>query len=255
MKVVKLLALAGRSLLNRPPETSAQVNVPGVVNLPVETAEARIRAVGLVPERNDVASEREVGTVVDQNPEEGESVGKGSKVSLSVSAGPDTVELPDLKGYSQDAARTALTNLGLKVAAEVKKVDNSGVDKDQVVSTEPAAGDSVAVGSTVTLTVSSGKVTVPDVVGKTRNEASDALAERGLTVKTEFAESSETEGTVLKQSVKGGTKVDDGATITITVAQPPAPTPTTQTPTTTTPPPTTTTTPAIPTTPITPPTP
>jgi len=254
-----LLALAGRSLLDRPPQgTATQVQVPQVVNLPVETAEARVRAAGLVPQRNDVPSEREVGTVVDQAPGEGESVARGSTVSLSVSAGPNTVDLPDLKGYGQDEARAALTNLDLKVAAAVKKVDDSGVDKDKVVSTDPAAGESVAVGSTVSLTVSSGKVTVPNVLGQNRNEASDALAERGLTVKTAFAESSETEGTVLKQSVKGGTKVDDGATVTITVAQPRAPEPTqtttTPSPTTTAPPTTTQTpTPTLPTVPSTPP--
>ncbi|HET8768590.1 MAG TPA: Stk1 family PASTA domain-containing Ser/Thr kinase [Pedococcus sp.] len=248
-----LLVLAGKSLLNRAPDTTATVTVPGVVNLPVETAEARIRAAGLVPERMDVASPKDVGTVVDQNPGDGEKAPKGSQVQLSVSKGPDTVQLPDLKGYGEDEARTALANLDLKVASETKTVDDSGVDKGKVVETSPAAGATVSAGSEVVLTLSSGKVTVPDVVGRTRNDASDALSQKGLNIKTVFKESTEPENTVIAQSIKADTKVDDGTTITITVAQAPTPTPTTTTTTPTTPPTTTTTTPTLPTLPTTPP--
>ena len=238
-----------------PPETTPTVTVPGVVNLPVETAEARIRAAGLVPERMDVASPKEVGTVVDQNPGDGEKAPKGSQVQLSVSKGPDTVDIPDLKGYAQDEARAALANLDLKVASQTKSVDDSGVDKGKVVETSPGAGTTVSAGSEVVLTLSSGKVTVPDVVGRTRNDASDALSEKGLNIKTVFKESTEPENTVIAQSIKDGTKVDDGTTITITVAQAPTPTPTTTTTTPTTPPTTTTTTPTLPTSPTPPPTP
>ncbi|GAB3441574.1 Stk1 family PASTA domain-containing Ser/Thr kinase [Phycicoccus ginsengisoli] len=249
-----LLVLAGKSLLNRAPDTTATVTVPGVVNLPVETAEARIRAAGLVPERMDVASPKDVGTVVDQNPGDGEKAPKGSQVQLSVSKGPDTVQVPDLKGYAADEARTTLANLDLKVASQTKSVDDSGVDKGKVVETSPGAGTTVAAGSEVVLTLSSGKVTVPDVVGRTRNDASDALSEKGLNIKTVFKESTEPENTVIAQSIKDGTKVDDGTTITITVAQAPTPTPTTTATTPTAPPTTTETpTPTLPTLPTTPP--
>jgi serine/threonine-protein kinase len=240
-----LLGLAGRSLLNRPPQGSTDVAVPSVVDKPVETAEAEIRAVGLVPESSDVASTKEVGHVVEQSPGADEMVPRGSRVALSVSAGPDTVELPDLTDYSEDEARTALANLNLKVGA-TKLVDDSGLDQGKVVSTNPEKGTSVAVGSTVGLEISSGKIMAVDVVGKSRSDAAQILGDRGFRIKTVYAESSETEDSVLKQSIKPGAKVDDGTQITLTVAQPPRPTPTTVTttapPTTTTSPPTTTTT-------------
>jgi serine/threonine-protein kinase len=239
-----VLGLFGRSLLDGGDKPQQQVAVPSVVNKPVETAQAEIRAAGLKPETNEVNSPRDVGTVVDQSPGGAEMVAPGSVVSLSVSIGPDTVDLPDLKGYNQDEAKTTLTNLGLKVAATNKEVDDSGVDKGKVVSTSPAAGETVAVGSTVTLSVSSGKVSVPDLQGRTRSDASDDLNAKSLNVKTVFKESSEPENTVIAQSIKAGTKVDEGTTVTITVAQPPPPTPTT---TATTPPTTSTTTTAPPT--------
>ena len=235
-----LLGLAGRSLLNRPPQGTTNVAVPSVVDKPVETAEAEIRAVGLVPESTDVASTKEVGHVVEQSPGAEEMVPRGSRVALSISAGPDTVELPDLTDYSEDEARTALANLNLKVGA-TKLVDDSGLDQGKVVSTNPEKGTSVAVGSAVSLELSSGKITAVDVVGKSRSDAAQLLGDRGFRIKTVYVESSETEDSVIKQSIKSGTKVDDGTEITLTVAQPPKPTPTTAT--TTTPPTTTTTTP------------
>ncbi len=237
-----LLGLAGKSLLDRPPQTPAQVSIPSVVDKPVETAEAEIRAVGLVPESTQVASTKEVGHVVEQSPGGGEMAARNSRVQLSVSAGPDTVDVPELKDFSQDEATAALDNLNLRVGS-VKAVDDSGLDKGQVVDTSPGAGESVAVGSEVNLTVSSGKITTPDVVGKSRSEAAQILGDLGFRIKTEYVESSETEDSVTKQSLKKGQKVDDGTQIVITVAQPPRPTPTTTTTTTTAPPTTTTTTP------------
>ncbi|MGA8978262.1 MAG: Stk1 family PASTA domain-containing Ser/Thr kinase [Pedococcus sp.] len=238
-----LLGLAGKSLLDRPPQTPAQVSIPSVVDKPVETAEAEIRAVGLVPESTQVASTKEVGHVVEQSPGGGEMAARNSRVQLSVSAGPDTVDVPELKDFSQDEATAALDNLNLRVGS-VKAVDDSGLDKGQVVDTSPGAGESVAVGSEVDLTVSSGKITTPDVVGKSRSEAAQILGDLGFRIKTEYVESSETEDSVTKQSLKKGQKVDDGTQIVITVAQPPRPTPTTTTTTTTAPPATTTTTPS-----------
>ena len=240
---IVLLALAGRSALDRPPQTAAQVSVPSVVDKPVETAEAELRAVGLVPEATQVASTKEVGLVVEQSPGGGEMAARSSRVQLSVSAGPDTVDVPELRDFSQDEATAALGNLDLRVGS-VKEVDDSGLDKGQVVATDPGAGESVAVDTEVALTVSSGKITTPDVVGKSRSEAAQILGDLGFRIKTEYVESSETEDSVTEQSLKKGQKVDDGALIVLTVAQPPRPTQTTTT--TTTAPPTTTTTTAPP---------
>jgi beta-lactam-binding protein with PASTA domain/predicted Ser/Thr protein kinase len=246
-----LIGVAGKALLDRPPQNQPKISVPSVVDLPVDTATAKIRAAGLVPETADVPSAKEVGLVVDQSPGADEMVARGAKVTLSVSAGPKTVELPDLKGFTQDEAAASLADLNLKVGT-IKQVDDTGLDKGKVFTTTPGAGESVPVDSAVGLNVASGKVTVPDVVGKTRNEAADMLGELGLSVKTTYVDSTEPENTVLKQSIKAKTKVDDGSIITLTIAQPPPPVqtpttpPTTPTTTATTPPPTGTATITVP---------
>jgi serine/threonine-protein kinase len=230
-----LIALFGKGLLNRPPESAAKVTVPSVVDKPRETAEAELRSADLVPKVEQVASAKEVGTVVDQNPQGGDQVARGSTVELSVSSGPDTVTVPDLGGYSEAEAKVALENLGLKVG-KTQEVDDTEVDKGKVVKTSPAAGETVPVDSAVDLQVSSGLATVPDVTHKQISEAVSELSDKGFRYKTEFTQSPEPEGTVLKQSAKAGSKVDYGSQITLAVAQAPTPTPTTTTTTTTAPP-------------------
>jgi serine/threonine-protein kinase len=234
---IAIMVVAGTSLFDRQQPSADLVAVPSVVDLPSETAQARVRAVGLVPEVQEVASTKEEGTVVEQNPQGGERVSRSSKVTLSVSSGPNTVEVPDVSGFSVDEATTALKNVNLTVAG-TEQVDNTSAEKGEVVETDPAAGQTVNVGSAVTLRVSSGKVKVPDIVGMTRDEAARTLGDLGFRTKTEFVESDKPEDTVLSQGVPAGRLVDYGTQVTLKVARPAPPTPST-----TTPPPTTTTTP------------
>jgi serine/threonine-protein kinase len=241
---IALMVIAGRSLFDQPPTGAGTVAVPSVVDLPLETAEAKIRAAELQPEVQEVPSPKEQGTVVEQNPQANEQVQRGSKVTLSVSGGPNTVDVPDLAGFTLDEATTALKNVNLTLG-DIEKVNNTRVEKDNVIESNPPAGQSVDVGSAVSLKISSGKVEVPDVVGMTRDEAASALSDLGFRNRTTYVESDQAEDTVLKQSAKAGALADFGSQITLTVARPAPPTPTTTTttasPTTTSAPPTTST--------------
>ena len=85
----------------------------------------------------------------------------------------------------------------------------------------------------INVRVGTGKVPVPNVVGKTQSEAQTIIAAANLQVQTSFKQTNDVpEGTVISQSPKSGT-VDLGGTIKIVVAQKAAPTltPTTVTPT------------------------
>lgn len=63
------------------------------------------------------------------------------------------------------------------------------------------------------------EITIPNVVGKTKEEAMKILKDLGLTVTVETKESSKEEGTVIEQSKKEGTKLVEGGSITITVSK------------------------------------
>jgi len=77
------------------------------------------------------------------------------QLALALSSGPPTVTVPDVKGLAQDAATTAITGAKLIVGTVTQQSDNT-VATGNVISQDPASGNSVAQGSPVNLVISSG---------------------------------------------------------------------------------------------------
>jgi serine/threonine-protein kinase len=129
------------------------------------------------------------------------------------------VIVPSVVGYSETTATSALQNAGL--TSNTTYEYSSDVAKGEVINQDPVAGSSVANGSTVTLVVSQGieQVSVPDVLGLTKDKATKKLEDKGLTVTVVEDYSDEVkEGRVISQSVDGGESVNAGSDITITVS-------------------------------------
>jgi serine/threonine-protein kinase len=235
-----LVGLAGKEMFGAE-DAPPKLNVPTVLSLTQDEAEATLTkagfAVGVSTSTNPAAK----GIVFDQSPRPGEQHPAKTKVTITVSSGPGEVAVPDVFNFTEDSAKVTIGNNGLKVG-RVRLVNDPSVDKGKVIETDPKAGETVTIGSTVDLRVASGKVEVPDVVGDDRGDAQQALTDARLTYKTEFEEDSdEDEGTVLSQT-HAEDIVDVGTQIVLVVAQVPQPTTTTPPTTTPTPPPTTPTT-------------
>jgi len=102
----------------------------------------------------------EKGNVISVDPASGEKIPKGSSVTVYVSSGEepvDNVTVPDVVGRAQADAVQRLTEKGLKVSqTNIKKVNHPTYSAGYVVDVYPVAGASVAPGTEVTLTVSSG---------------------------------------------------------------------------------------------------
>ncbi len=142
-------------------------------------------------------------------------------VDLVVSAGPGQAEVPDVTGQNRTDAEQELDEAGFGVSVET--APSSDVEVDAVIKTDPAAGESVKRGSTVTMTVSSGPapVTVPPVVGATIAAAEQRLAAKGLEFNSSEETSDRPAGEVLTQSPQAGTEVDAGSTVDLTVSSGP----------------------------------
>jgi serine/threonine-protein kinase len=174
------------------------------------------------------------GDVISSNPKAGSRVSKNSQVNLVISAGVKQVQVPQLEGLSQQSAEAALKapDVGLKVGTVTESTDPSTKDPGTVVGANPESGTLVAVGSSVNLTVVSARVSVPDVRGKTEDEARSILGQYGFRVSTKTQESSQPTGTVLAQSPSPNSTQNRDATITLTISQQATPSPTpTPTPT------------------------
>ncbi|AKE40273.1 Stk1 family PASTA domain-containing Ser/Thr kinase [Corynebacterium kutscheri] len=131
------------------------------------------------------------------------------------------VTLPNLVGETQSDAVTELEHLGLQVT--VNNEPNPNIERGEVVRSNPASGSRVQKGSTVTITVSSGRevTEVPDLTGKTIAEAADVLKNAGLELESQVRESSSDvieEGKIVEQTPSGGSQVSRGSKVVITVS-------------------------------------
>lgn len=205
-----------RATVSRGPE---RYDVPKLAGATPEEAAVALKALKLVPGTKTEAYHDTVaeGRIISTSPDTGTSVKPGTEVALTLSKGPKPIELPNLVGTGSDAAAKSLRDLGLKV--KIDKEISESVPKGNVVSMSPAAGKVVPSGSTVKLVESKGPpmITVPNVVGKNRAEATAILEGAGFKVKTQYPLLFGTLDRVHSQTPKGGASLAKGSTVTIEI--------------------------------------
>ncbi|MGH9114266.1 MAG: PASTA domain-containing protein, partial [Acidimicrobiales bacterium] len=162
------------------------VPVPSLANLTVDEARSVLASLGLTLGKATPATSMTVsaGEVISSSPDHG-SIVPGHSVAIVVSSGKPAVAVPALsqaQSTSFDAAKAALAARQL-AAVEVDEFSDT-VQKGQVISTDPAGGTAVTVGSQVTVNVSKGPdlVAVPDVRDDTVSQASQVLSNDGFQV-------------------------------------------------------------------------
>jgi beta-lactam-binding protein with PASTA domain len=154
------------------------------------------------------------GKVISQNPAAGTKVNIGSKVNYVKSLGKSTI-VPNVVGKTAANANTAIVNANLVVGA-VTTAYSDTVAKDKVISQNPTANTTVAVGSKVNYVKSLGKPVVPNIVGKTAADANTAITSvDNLKVGTVTTAYSNTvaAGKVISQNPAAGTKVTTGSKV------------------------------------------
>lgn len=136
-------------------ERTTLVTVPNVTNLDVSVARSRLAQQGLKLRRGDQRFSPTVPLdgVVDQLPQPGDKVPRGSTVTVILSAGSESFPMPDVVGLPLQTARESLQAKGLVVQTEVVA---SSRPKNTIVSSTPAAGVTLTSSSTVKLMISSG---------------------------------------------------------------------------------------------------
>ena len=164
----------------------------------------------------------EKGMVISQKEKPDTVLPRFSKVTVVISAGSDKVDLAEL-GLSGMTLETAVRLLeGKNLKADVQEESSEDVPSGTIIRYEPE--DKVALGSTVTLYVSTGPeeefVSVPNLYGKTDAEASVLLSAAGLVageISKEY-DSTISAGHVISQGVEAGTQVAPGETVDYTVS-------------------------------------
>ncbi|MET9678959.1 Stk1 family PASTA domain-containing Ser/Thr kinase [Streptomyces coeruleorubidus] len=200
-----------------------KVAVPSVVGDSLEDAKAKLEGdkYEFVVETESRESTEDPGTVLEQNPELGEEVEKGTTITLTIAKAAEKSTVPDVLGQSCDAAKQQMQASNLVGnCTEVETDDDNQVGK--VIATTPQAGTSVDKNSSVNIQIGKKKEEqkkrVPQVVGQTVGQAKQILAAEGFT-KIQFAGGSDQSDTaiVAGQDPQPNTEVDDPANTTITL--------------------------------------
>jgi len=206
------------------------VVVPNLVGLSVQDATNVLKEAGLrlVVDQFVVVADTPANQIIVQSPTAGLGARPNSVVTVNVSAGSNTVRVPDVIGDNQTAATKLLSASPLNFVVTIVLEASEVIEAGRVVRSEPLGDTAVAPGSGITLFVSSGKpsVTVPSVVDKNGATAATELTSLGLlvTVNEEMLPAGDARnGNVLAQSIAPGTLVAPGSTITITVGRAEAP--------------------------------
>jgi serine/threonine protein kinase/beta-lactam-binding protein with PASTA domain len=231
--IFTLLVLAGGGLwlfqtMNQPPPAPPKVELPVVASLTESAALQVLYGANLDPEIKRSTHETvPKGTAIGTDPAAGTSLDPNAGVILNISEGPSALKIPEnLPGQTEAAARDILRQTGLVGAPSTTEANSATVPRGRVITTSPAPGQLVTPGSTVEIVVSTGKVAMPELRGRTRAEAETALKELGLVPTVEEVENSQVEaGRVTDQSEPVNAAVDQGKTVNIVVAKKPVPPP------------------------------
>jgi serine/threonine-protein kinase len=150
-------------------------------------------------------------------------------VTLEISRGANTVLVPSVLGLTDQAALNALANAGLS-GAEVQQ--ESTEPQGKVLNQSPGSGKRVNRGTQVTIFVSNGAITVPDVTGQPRQTAVTALKKAGFTVAVSEVQTTDPTqiGFVISEFPPSGSRGQRGDTVTISVGAASTTTTTTTTP-------------------------
>jgi len=153
--------------------------VPDLTGMNTSDARAALDKAGLTLNsqvQEEASDDQPAGAVITQSPAQGSQVSKGTKVSITVSTGPENVRVPIVSGQSEEDARSNLESAGFTVV--VNRVDSTEPE-GQVISASNE-GESLAPGSEITLEVSKGnQFVMPSLQGKSYDSAFRLLQEAG----------------------------------------------------------------------------
>ena len=136
----------------------------------------------------------------------------------------DTVEVPDLRGRTEEEAKKILNDMELGIKVDPERQPSNQYEEGQIMAQDKEPGTEVDKNTTITVTISSGEeaktTTVPDVVNREESEAEQMIRDANLTVAHGEAQYDDNvaEGNVISSNPVAGTEIEEGQTVTIVVS-------------------------------------
>ena len=199
-----------------------EVQVPDVTNLTeaaakTKLADAKLNVTDVIQVKSD---EIESGKVIETNPKAGSTVKEKAKITIKVSLGKEAITMKDYRNKNYEAARDELKKLGFTV--EKQEENSDSVESGKVISQSIAPNQKVeGKDSVITLVVSKGEnsIKMANLTGYTRAGAIEYANSNNLTLTITEEENEATVDTVIRQSIREGTKVKKGTALTIVLSK------------------------------------
>lgn len=199
---------------------SDEITVPSFAGKTLEQAQAEAEKLGLVIQEGDLvySPDQEEGLITSQNPVEGAKVTEGKVITVNISKGKKDGVVPKIEGMDYEEAKAYLESFGFKMGPGVTV--QSHLPKGVIVSQSIPYGTSAKSGTEINVEISDGKgkemVKVPNLIGRTPDEANSLLAGAGLSTNGNVVYE-EVDGMaqnlVFWQSVAADTEVEKGSTV------------------------------------------
>ncbi len=229
-----------KETMDKPPVVEAlpEEVIPDLAGLSYDEAMEKIKDCTLVITGRRYSNSVEYNRILDQVPAVGEPMKNGGQIEIVLSGGVQEIMMPDLLSLTEEEATQLAEGYGLKLSEDqIKREYSDLMQKGRVFGQSVSAGKKVDPnGVNLELAISLGKLdeetsvlTVPDLVGKTRQEADDIL--HALKDETGFTysygqishENSATvpEGQIMSQSLEAGTEVRTSEAMEIVISDGP----------------------------------
>ena len=201
--------------------SAKRVAVPTVIDLTEAQARTRLEGDGFKVKTEEAANDTvDSGKVFDQDPDADVKAEEGSEVTIFVSSGAAPLDVPDVVGQDEGAARAALERAGFTNVTVTPRADNDA-PAGRVLDQTPKGDEKAAKDAPVTLTVSSGRdqEVVPDVRGRDLADAANLLGQRGFQTTTRNQASDTVgEGKVIATDPAANQRADRNSLVTIFVS-------------------------------------
>ena len=177
------------------------------------------------PPEQEYSNEYDKGVICKQNPKPGTSKKIKVEITLTVSMGKRTVQIPEVQeNEHKDVVVSRITAAGF--VPQLTQMTSDTVAKDRVVKTVPAFPDQAEEGSVVVIYVSTGEeepepISVPNVINLGLEDAKTQLRNAGFIVNdpaVKYVNDKSPKGTVLQQSLEKGSMQKPGTECVLTVS-------------------------------------
>ena len=202
------------------------IEIPDVSGMTITKAENKLEEAGFevaTKIQKEVNDKVEEGKVIETDPSAGRTIKKGSKIKLIVSKGSKKLTIEDYTGKDYYEIKGKLEAYGIEVSTEKKDVEDNGKTKpNTILSQDVKAGEKLGKKDIITLTIPNLYETYPDFAkdGYSVVDVKKFCTDNDITLEIKYqSDTSHSNGEIIYQNMVAGTKVNKGATLTITVVK------------------------------------